>query len=200
LLSLVYARKKSRGKWDTLVILLVLGASVGMSLAACKIETTVTQNFDPARPPTLTVTVTANNGEEYTYSIPLSASTPLPPTGTPTPTCTTTPSYWCGLPVSTGPNETELNSTLDELVKYVQDTNQGVEGVPYGTVREQLHRLMKLAGEQGLNTNHLAYIYATVQVETLWRDFEERGNSADFSKYESGTTLGNILGNIFRRR
>ncbi len=35
LLSLVYARKKSRGKWDTLVILLVLGVSVGMSLAAC---------------------------------------------------------------------------------------------------------------------------------------------------------------------
>jgi RHS repeat-associated protein len=35
LLALVFGRKKSRGKWDTLVILLVLGVSLGMGLAAC---------------------------------------------------------------------------------------------------------------------------------------------------------------------
>ena len=35
LLAMVYSSKKKRGKWDSLVILLVLGMAVGMSLAAC---------------------------------------------------------------------------------------------------------------------------------------------------------------------
>ena len=35
LLALVFGRKKSRGKWDTLVILLVLGVSLSLGLAAC---------------------------------------------------------------------------------------------------------------------------------------------------------------------
>lgn len=35
LLALVFGRKKSRGRWDNLVILLVLGVSLGVGLAAC---------------------------------------------------------------------------------------------------------------------------------------------------------------------
>jgi hypothetical protein len=35
LLALAFSRKKSRGKWDNLVILLVLGLAVGLSLSAC---------------------------------------------------------------------------------------------------------------------------------------------------------------------
>jgi|GEM_PF-2063871 len=38
LLALAYGRKKSRGKWDTLVILLVLSLSLGVGLAACGSE------------------------------------------------------------------------------------------------------------------------------------------------------------------
>jgi hypothetical protein len=40
LLALAYGRRKSRGKWDMLVVLLVLSLSLGLGLAACDGETT----------------------------------------------------------------------------------------------------------------------------------------------------------------
>jgi len=101
--------RKSRGKWDTLVILLVLGVSVGMSLAACvpgwSTNIVVTPNPDnPTLPPTVTVTVTAPNGETRTWELnspeaplldlmpecptppaPIPTGTPPAPSGQPTP-------------------------------------------------------------------------------------------------------------------
>jgi hypothetical protein len=88
LLALVFGRKKKRGKWDGLLIALVMVAAVGMSLTACSGSSTV-------ETPTATASVTAtpapNGAVEATATITqkLPAATGTPTT-TPTITCTAT--------------------------------------------------------------------------------------------------------------
>jgi RHS repeat-associated protein len=84
LLSLLYSRKKKRGKLDTFIILLVLGVALSMSLSACDWAVTVTptQNPNPNLPPILTVTVTPTSTPGPTYVFTLTPTvTPTLPSG-----------------------------------------------------------------------------------------------------------------------
>ena len=172
------SRKKKRGTLDTIIILVVLGVSLGMSLSACgpKVTVTLTTN-PPATPiglPTASVSV---NNTQVTPAIPVITSTPVVSPST----CTM---------IFVTSNGTEVNTTLDELVNYIHKIDTATPNL-----RDQLQRLMNIAGQQHLNTNELAYVYATVQVETNWVDFEERDPGNNFAKYEPGTELGKELGN-----
>jgi len=175
LIALVFGRKKKGSKAGTFLMLLLVVGSVGMTLAACGSEPTkVTAVFTPINAQTQLVEATLENGDNMTLVVPV--------------TPTTTPGYFCGLAAPTGTNESELNLTLDELVDYIRKTNGA--SPDYSIVRGQLKRLMEISGNRGLSTNHLAYLYATIQVETNWVDFQEKGDSSYFRRYDG------ILGNI----
>jgi hypothetical protein len=88
LLALAYGRKKGRGGWANLIILLVMGLTIGMGLTSCDWQVTVTPlptkpDSTPGPTPTVKATVTAPSGEtrEYTFT-PASL-----PTETPKPAC-----------------------------------------------------------------------------------------------------------------
>jgi len=98
LLAMVYGRKKKRGKWDNIVIMIVLCLTAGMALTACggstpapgPVDATITVTSNPTVPPssTPTVTITAEvNGQKYTATVPVATDAP---TSTPTSTCTFT--------------------------------------------------------------------------------------------------------------
>ena len=89
LLSLIYSRKKKRGTLDTIIILVVIGMSLGLSLTACQgVQVTVTPMSTPGSPlPTYIIHV-ATPTTSATY-IATPSGTPVP---TPSPTCTPTPS------------------------------------------------------------------------------------------------------------
>ena len=96
LLTLAYGRKKSRGKWDTLVILLVMCLAVGISLSACKLPMPVpspTPTETPTQPPATGTPTPGNNpGSNPTSTKPPTVTpTPCPPTPTRTPTPSPTP-------------------------------------------------------------------------------------------------------------
>jgi RHS repeat-associated protein len=183
LFSLIAVRRrgklgKGHGYLLMLLILIVLPLSVGM---ACEGEGGVT----PTEPVNLTATIdngivtstAAVAGQTITTTAPIS-----------------TPIYACNIISYAGPNDTEISATIDDLVNYIRENNQ--KSPDYGAVRDYLKRLMEEAGRQGLNTNHLAYIYATTHVESGWVDFQEQYDSiSDFDKYEPGTILGEQLGN-----
>ena len=79
-MTIVYSRKKKRGKWDSLVIVVVLFMTAGMALSACDDSTpppTITVST-PTPTPTVAFTVTV------TATFPSSTSTP---TQAPTITC-----------------------------------------------------------------------------------------------------------------
>ncbi len=93
---MVYGGKKKRGRWDTLVILLVICLAVGMSLSACKLPTPIpspTPTGTPAQPPATGTPTPGNNpGSNPTSTEPPTVSpTPCPPTPTRTPTPSPTP-------------------------------------------------------------------------------------------------------------
>jgi hypothetical protein len=90
LLALVFGRKKKRGKWDGLLIALVMVAAVGMSLTACTSPTTTTV-VTPAASATIITTPTPNGTVQATATI--TPTLPAPsatPTATSTFTCTAT--------------------------------------------------------------------------------------------------------------
>ena len=89
LLAMVYGKKKKHGKWDTLIILLVLSGAVGMSLSSCGPEATkvnvpgvatATITPMPTQPQNYTVTVqatTVKGTETATFTlVPAETSTP----------------------------------------------------------------------------------------------------------------------------
>jgi len=106
LLAMVYGKKKNRGKWDNLVIIVVLGLTFGMGLSACNnspvtypINTGTPQPIGTGtQPPTQVATVTVTptpTGTTVVIVIPTATGTPTPTmtitcfvTGTPTPTPT----------------------------------------------------------------------------------------------------------------
>jgi len=100
LIALVYGRKKKGGKVGIWLVLLLLGASVGMTLASCG-----PGNPAPAPSPTLppsSTPIPAGPGDD-----PGSTATPYgTPTETLTPTCTPTPMLTSGyyIPVNLHPN------------------------------------------------------------------------------------------------
>jgi hypothetical protein len=96
LLSLLYSRKKKRGKLDAFIILLVLGIALSLSLTSCG-QVTVTAMPTAGTPaPTYIIQVTAS-GTTSTY-IATPNGTPIPP---PTlPNCPT-PRNWSGSVVFT---------------------------------------------------------------------------------------------------
>jgi uncharacterized repeat protein (TIGR01451 family) len=117
LLVLLYGRKKTRGKWDNLVIVAVLSLAVGMSLAACAttVDTpgggtlTVAVAITSTGTPTVTVTATAPDGKTETRSYELT-DIPDAPTETPTPKCPPP----TGTPI--GPTPTPLAKYKSELL------------------------------------------------------------------------------------
>lgn len=85
LVALVFGRKRKRGKWDTLIIIVLLGISAGVSIAACAPAPVPNvpapgTNQPPASPaPTQTPIPTGP------VTIPTNTSTPVPsPTNSPT--------------------------------------------------------------------------------------------------------------------
>ena len=202
LLSLAFGRKKTGGgKWRVLAVVLVLGASVMMGLTGCNA---------PAPAPTATVT-----------------PAPLPPplavqvTSTPT----ATPVNVNGIPVATLPplttptggtctiifsqkesNETEINATIIALREYIFDKGRHPYKEVWGSadpsrVEEYIKWIMDVAANKGMNTNHLAYIYATTHLESQWYNFEEVSEQGiapeDYFEYLYGweTNMGEMLGN-----
>ena len=78
ILALVYGRKKKRGKFDTLVIVLVLCVAVGMSLSACTPST-----FETPSATVAIVTEPASNGTTkatatVTPKLATATDTPMP--------------------------------------------------------------------------------------------------------------------------
>ena len=178
LLSLVYSRRKKRGTLDTIIVLVVVGIALGLGVSACGPTATVALTTNPPATPNAKPTATvAVNGNTFTPSIPISTNTPV------------TLSSTCTLIFVTS-NGAEINTSLDELEAYIHKTDTATSDL-----RNQLQRLMNIAGQQRLNTNELAYVYATVQVESNWVDFEERDPGNNYAKYEPGTKLGDELGN-----
>ncbi len=92
LLALAYGRKKSRGRWDTLVILLALGVSVGMSLAACGGPTTTTIDT-----PTVTATATVTPSPTGTVAAAITV-TPKAPESNDSPSPTIAQMAWGNVP------------------------------------------------------------------------------------------------------
>jgi hypothetical protein len=88
LLSLLYGRRKKRGKVDTYIILLVLGVALGLGLSACGSTSgpTITTVNTPIGPATITATPTPT-GATVTITTPPPAGSPV---GTPSATCTIT--------------------------------------------------------------------------------------------------------------
>ena len=101
LLAMVFGNKKKRGKWDSLVILLVLGMAVGMSLAACGGSGTPTP--PPSRPDPSPVTPAPSKTPEPPGNNP--GSTPNDPgSATPSPVPCPTPTLIpTGTPISPTP-------------------------------------------------------------------------------------------------
>ena len=93
-LSLVYGRKRKRGKWDTLVILLLLGASTAIGIVACAPAPTLPSGFVNTEPPAMpaqsqtpvsTGSGTILVGKTGTPPAPIETPIPIP---CPTPTLT----------------------------------------------------------------------------------------------------------------
>ena len=83
-LGLVLGKKKKRGKWDSLLVLLVVGMVVGMSVSACGPKVPA-PTPPPHQPPTGTPSPGPGNGKN------VSPETTNTPTPTPTYTCTVSP-------------------------------------------------------------------------------------------------------------
>jgi len=92
LLAMVYGRKKKRGKWDQLVILLVLCGTVGISLSACGPQPTVV-NVPGVATATITSTPTPTQPKEVHVEV-----TATTVEGKPTATFTLTPTVTPTLP------------------------------------------------------------------------------------------------------
>jgi RHS repeat-associated protein len=106
LLALAYGRKKNRGKWDNLIILLVLCGTIGMSLSACNPVPPQPPSQSPTAPPAPSTTPSPTPTETQPSSTPRPAASPtvsvslsatiictgtLTSTPMPTPTPTVTP-------------------------------------------------------------------------------------------------------------
>jgi RHS repeat-associated protein len=100
LLALLYGGKKKRGKWDNLIIVLVLCAAVGMSLSACNPISPQPPSQSPTAPPVPSTDPTSPGADTQPSSTPRPAASPtvtlsisatitctamLPPNPTPTP-------------------------------------------------------------------------------------------------------------------
>jgi YD repeat-containing protein len=198
-LAMVYGKKKNRGKWDQWFILLVLCGAVGMSLSACsKDSTSPTQTPIPTSTPIeVRVTPTGTTVSEDNTPFATSTAVKSPDGGT------------CILILDhPEPNETEINLTIQALADYIFSEGKDIKALSEYAKRDDvesyLRRLMNEAGSQKLNTNHLAYIYATTHVESAWSDFEERYDGEKNeeakkkffeNKYGKDTNIGQILGN-----
>ena len=198
LLALFYGRRRKHGKWDTLLVLLVLASAVGIGLAACgtSLPSTPSVTATPistATPPTVTSTPTpaGPRGDDNT-----GVSTPTAPVGSPT------PNNMCSQIIAV-PDEAAINTTIKDLADFVFGVGNGIKAISANAnrldVEGYLKRLMEAAGTQGLNTNHLAYIYATTHVESGWGDFEEKyeGDPNQYfdNLYGPQSILGPQLGN-----
>ena len=198
MLSMVFGTKKKRKKLDYVIISLVLIASVGTILAGCG-------GTPQSQQPTVAdVTISPTN-----TSIAIEGTeVAIIPTTTLVPS--NTPEYSCMiiLPDILPTSETEIAATIQELVNYIFDNSKHeyihieesdvlTSGASRSGVAKYLRWIMDEAGLQKLNTNHLAYIYATTYLESEWHDFQERydENLKYFDKYEPGTDLGDLLGN-----
>jgi hypothetical protein len=150
LLALIYGRKRKRSKWDTLVILLVLGGTLGMSLSACKGPTEIPTKINITISPTPT---------------PTPSSTPTP-SATVTPTLTGNPgqgaptlAYTCTFTPAPTPTDDELHLTLEEfpiaedLVNHIKNESDALI----------LARLAVGEGAQG-NLQDQEYVMWTVRI------------------------------------
>ncbi len=199
LLGLLLGKKKKRGKWELVAVILVLGLSLGMSLTACtknigetKIEVTpVTPTPDSTESTALAVTVTSPT---------MTATFTLTPTNSPSSSCSD---------LDNNSNEAILE-TIQKLENYILSEGSKIKALSDYANRENvrlyLRRLMDEVGnyEEKLNTNHLAYIYATTHIESAWGDFTERyeynTDPEDYfdDLYGPDTLTGKTLGNILK--
>ncbi len=96
LLALIYGRKRKRSKWDMLVILLVFGATMGMSLSACNGSTTITVNNSTATATVVIASTPSPKGTQLSITI---TATPVSDPGQPITTvtlkidCSSNPQY-----------------------------------------------------------------------------------------------------------
>ena len=213
LIGLALGKKKKRGKWDTLIILLVVGVVVGMSVSACNQPPTSEPTADPNQQ------AVATQVAVYFNETALANSTPIPTmtvTVMPSPSAApaqVTKKGKCTMKFITKDiaNDGAIENTLQELVSYtfgeamqikeLRSVDNKVLANPAST-KEYLRRLMNKAGEEGLNTNHLAYIYATTHIESGWYDFTEfyEGDPDDWFEdlYGIGSGREKYLGNLDR--
>ena len=115
----------------------------------------------------------------------------------------------CELFLITAQNVGDKTNTIQALIDYINTDGKAISKLSQhffveANVRKYLERLMDEAGLQNLNTNHLAYIYATTHLESGWGDFEELydGEPTEQAKkehfetlYGEGTIAGGYLGN-----
>jgi hypothetical protein len=199
LLSIYYSRK--RGKKSSWVVILVF---LAFTLTACTNPCPgllPDSLFEPSTPANATSQAGSGTVEPTTTPPPSPNETPTKEdpcaggkcTSTPGPTPTQTPS----------PNEAEIENTLQELVNYIFDNSRH----PYkhvwanaerDKVKGHLDRIMGESGRQGLNTNHLAYIYATTHEESQWYNYQELEPAGGFENlYGPGSPNAAQLGNIY---
>lgn len=121
----------------------------------------------------------------------------LPPLSTPGGTCTIFLSH-------PEPTEDQINLTITALVDYIFDNNRHPYKHVWGEanrsrVAEYVKWIMEVAADKGMNTNHLAYIYATTHIESQWYNFEEisQGDPETYFERQYGLGSGreNELGN-----
>lgn len=188
LLALILGSKKRKSKYDVLLFVLVFAVVSGVTLSACgggggdgNVDPPQSETSPPA-PPSETPTPGGGSGGNG------SPSTPGAPIDTPSDICND-----IAPPTS---SESEIAATIKDLLDYVFGAGNSIQSVSANSnrtdVEQYLRRLMVEAGIQGLNTNHLAYIYATTHIESRWGDFEEQYDgdpNVYFRRYDG------ILGN-----
>jgi hypothetical protein len=102
------------------------------------------------------------------------------------------------------PDPEAKQNALTDLADYAK--NEAPKQIPaeatLDKIKEYAEWIMDLAGNNGLNTNELAYIYATTQVESQWYHFEELSEYGwdpyiwFESQYGRNTQKGRDLGNV----
>ncbi|MBK7317720.1 DNRLRE domain-containing protein [Candidatus Villigracilis affinis] len=181
LTSIYYSRKKGKkSPWLALIFL-------GLFLAGCYCPIPGT----PWSAPEVPNGVEDNSGSGTVTPDPTQTQPPteIPITPAPCTDCSTSTPTPTPAPI---PNETEIAATIEELVSYIIENN--TKSPDYARVRNYLRWLMDESGRQNLNTNHLAYIYATSHIESKWIDFTEQydGDPREYFKRYDG-----ILGNVY---
>ena len=105
-LGLVLGRKKKRGKWDSLIVLLVMCVVVGMSVSACKPNNPAAPKHAPDSPQSENIA----SGPGTVNGV--YATSPVAPSVTPAYTCTVSPTATATLT----PTSTPTPATIDEAL------------------------------------------------------------------------------------